>query len=419
MRTLILSTALLSAICQPVAAQDSDIFLLLAGPIASGQNSTPVTNDLSYPVVDTNQSLCYEKVDDIICPASGANFYGQDAQYSDNPPSYTNNNNGTITDNITGLTWQQAAGDKKTQSEALAELASGSFSFADHTDWRLPTIKELYSLILFNGTDASGYEGTDTSSLIPFIDTTYLDFVYGDTTGERIIDSQYLSSTEVKDGTNNGAASVFGVNFADGRIKGYELQIGPVEKDFFVLYVRDNTSQDYGTNSFMDNGDSTVIDKATGLQWMKADSVTGMNWQAALAYCENLTLAEHTDWRLPDAKELQSIVDYSRAPESDSTAAIDPVFNSTSITNEANQMDWPYYWTGTTNGAWNGKGGWGIYISFGRAMGNMNGWVDVHGAGAQRSDPKYNDGTDYSEGHGPQGDAIRIDNYVRCVRNAD
>jgi hypothetical protein len=42
--------------------------------------------------------------------------------------------------------------------------------------------------------------------------------------------------------------------------------------------------------------------------------------------------------------------------------------------------------------------------------------MDVHGAGAQRSDPKTGDASDYPQGHGPQGDVIRINNYVRCVR---
>ena len=51
-------------------------------------------------------------------------------------------------------------------------------------------------------------------------------------------------------------------------------------------------------------------------------------------------------------------------------------------------------------------------------MGYMDGWTDVHGAGAQRSDPKVGDPADYPEGFGPQGDAIRILNYVRPVRNA-
>ena len=53
-------------------------------------------------------------------------------------------------------------------------------------------------------------------------------------------------------------------------------------------------------------------------------------------------------------------------------------------------------------------------------MGYFNGvWQDVHGAGAQRSDPKTGSADDYPYGHGPQGDAIRIQNFVRLVRNAD
>lgn len=58
-------------------------------------------------------------------------------------------------------------------------------------------------------------------------------------------------------------------------------------------------------------------------------------------------------------------------------------------------------------------------MAFGRCMGNMetNTWTDVHGAGAQRSDPKDGDASEFSEGHGPQGDAVRIYNYVRLVRD--
>ena len=51
-------------------------------------------------------------------------------------------------------------------------------------------------------------------------------------------------------------------------------------------------------------------------------------------------------------------------------------------------------------------------------MGYMDAiWQDVHGAGAQRSDPKAGNPNQYPTGNGPQGDAIRIYNYVRCVRN--
>ena len=43
-------------------------------------------------------------------------------------------------------------------------------------------------------------------------------------------------------------------------------------------------------------------------------------------------------------------------------------------------------------------------------------YVDVHGAGAQRSDPKAGDPAMFPHGRGPQGDVIRIFNYVRLVR---
>ena len=42
--------------------------------------------------------------------------------------------------------------------------------------------------------------------------------------------------------------------------------------------------------------------------------------------------------------------------------------------------------------------------------------MDVHGAGCQRSDPKTGHASNYPDGHGPQGDAVRIQNHVRCVR---
>jgi len=63
-------------------------------------------------------------------------------------------------------------------------------------------------------------------------------------------------------------------------------------------------------------------------------------------------------------------------------------------------------------------------MCFGEALGFMkdrktNGTtlMDVHGAGAQRSDPKVGDPNDYPQGHGPQGDVIRIYNYARLVRD--
>jgi len=92
----------------------------------------------------------------------------------------------------------------------------------------------------------------------------------------------------------------------------------------------------------------TIADRATGLMWTKGDSAQGLNWQEAPclgADKERRGYLGHNDWRLPNAKELQSIVDYTRSPDTTSSAAIDPLFACTGITSEAGQADYPFYWT--------------------------------------------------------------------------
>jgi hypothetical protein len=159
---------------------------------------------------------------------------------------------------------------------------------------------------------------------------------------------------------------------------------------------------------------------------MQGDSGSGMNWESALAYCEGYSAASSDDWRLPSAKELQSILDYSRSPATTNSPAIDPIFTTSSITAENGNVDYPFFWSSTTHASSNGGANFAAYVSFGSAYGYMtdpNGGtaqlMDVHGAGAQRSDPKTGSASEYPEGHGPQGDVVRIDNYVRCVRGGE
>jgi len=390
-----------------------------------------VNAQITYPIVDTDQTTFFDNITTISKPASGAAFYGQDAQYTGYQPSYTDNGDGTVTDNVTGLMWQQSLdhngdgeidyADKLTYDEILA--LPGTVTTGGYTDWRVPTIKEQYSLILFSGRDISGYNGTSTDDLIPFIDDDVFEFNYGDLdAGERLIDVQ-CASTNVYVGSTFEEL-IFGVNFADGRIKGYGTTFMGQDKLFNYLLVRGDT--DYGVNNFTDNGDGTITDVATGLTWMQDDNGEGLLWANALSYAEDFEYAGHTDWRLPNAKELQSILDYTRSPSTSNSAAIDPLFNTTQITNEDGETDYPYYWSSTTHGTWveDHEGAWGVYIAFGRALGydQMSpnpSWRDVHGAGAQRSDPKVGDPGDYPTGHGPQGDAIRIYNYARLVRGGE
>lgn len=399
----------------------------VAGDDGGGETGELVAG---YPIVDTDQAFCYDTAQEIVAPEAGEAFLGQDAQIDGNPPSYVVSEDGlTVYDEVTGLTWVagpdtdgdgvvESPDDKLTWTQAQAWPATlNAAEFGGYDDWRLPTIKELYSLIRFSGVDVAP-EAPDGDT--PFIDTEVFEFVYGNPEAmERVIDSQYASSTLYVGDSAEGQL-LFGVNFADGRIKGYGLDFMGQQKTFFVQCCRGN--EDYGVNEFADNGDGTVTDAATGLMWMQQDSGEGMVWEDALAWAEARNAEDYLgydDWRLPNTKELQSIVDYTRSPATSASAALDPAFGATMITNEAGQDDWAFYWTGTTHNSAAG-GGNGCYVAFGRSLGYMNGtWVDVHGAGCQRSDPKIGDPADYPEGNGPQGDAIRIYNYVRLVRTVE
>ncbi|MCP4110553.1 MAG: DUF1566 domain-containing protein [Desulfobacteraceae bacterium] len=372
-----------------------------SNPVSAAQK-----NVSSYQIVDTGQKKFYSNDKEISLPGPGDDYFGQDANYVINHPSYTDNNNGTITDNVTGLMWQKVISEKLSYEDAFQKVKIADMG--GYSDWRIPSIKELYSLIQFTGS-VKGQKAIN-----PFIDTKYFNQPLGNSgKGEREIDAQTWSSTEYVGKTMKDDETVFGVNFVDGRIKGYP-KYNPRTREpnkMYFRFVRGNKA--YGKNSFIDNGNGTISDSATGLMWQQYDSKKGMNWKDALKYAENLNLGGHDTWRLPNAKELQSIVDYTRSPDTTGSPAINPISQTSSVLNEGGNKDYPYYWSSTTHldGPVPEKNA--VYIAFGKAMGKMHGSImDVHGAGAQRSDPK----TGNPMSRGPQGDMIRVINYVRCVR---
>ena len=89
------------------------------------------------------------------------------------------------------------------------------------------------------------------------------------------------------------------------------------------------------TGEFIDNGDGTITDKGTGLMWEKEGPGPRMSWEAAITYCESLSLAGYDDWRLPNIKELRSILDYRRYNPSIDTSCFPATVPF-------------YYWSSTT-----------------------------------------------------------------------
>jgi len=280
------------------------------------------------PIPDTGQTKCYDNTQEITCPQPGEPFYGQDAQYTCNPHSYTKlDENGNdlpddatewvmVWDNVTGLIWENKTDDgsihdrddeynwEDAQDVFIATL--NSQDFGGHSDWRLPTVKELTSIV-------------DRGSYGPSINTTYFSntgSVYGYWSSTTFASSPYLA---------------WGVDFLIGLVGYCKKSDGRVQ----VRAVRGG--QDGSLNNFVDNWDGTVTDTNTGLVWQQ-DGSTYNTWEEALSYCENLTLAGYNDWRLPNVNELQSLVDYSRH-----NPAIDPVFSNTVSSSYPSG-----YWSSTT-----------------------------------------------------------------------
>ncbi|WFB34542.1 DUF1566 domain-containing protein [Kiritimatiellota bacterium B12222] len=349
-------------------------------------SSTLADDQLSYPLVDTGQIRTYTNKSEISYPQNGEAFYGQDAQYQGLSFSFKDQGDGTVSDLNTGLMWQQVPSPEGfSWEEAIAYC--NQLKLGGYDDWRIPTLKELFSI-------------SDFSTGWPYVDTTFFSLA----TGHMGKDEQFWCAEDYKVGTTHGGVhSAFGVNHVTGHIKAYPSGKGPMGGK----HVRAVRGEVYGVNAFVDNGDGTITDEATGLTWAQMDSEIPMEWKEALAYAESAVLAGHDDWRLPNIKELQSIVSYTG-----DLPAIDPVFRSTPITNEMGLTDYGYYWSSTSAQFSSRNPGYfyAWYVAFGRAVNSQG--EDTHGAGAVRFDTKIKDGPNGEGGE-------RYANYVRLVRGGD
>jgi len=294
------------------------IFPLLLLPASSWSTSVP----------DSGQTRCYDSSEQIVCPQPGADFYGQDAQYGANRQSYTKlDANGNelpddaaawamIRDNITGLIWENKTADGSIHDTGTATnwnnaqiFIISQFNarkFGGYNDWRLPTVKELSSIV-------------DRSIILasPAINTDYF---------PNTASSSYWSSTTYA----SIPESAWLVSFRSGGLSYGKKSCSGGQ----VRAVRSGLCRSSG--NYVDNGDGTVTDIVTGLVWQAYTASGTYTWRQALAYGESLQLAGYTDWRLPNIHELQSLAEYGRYDTSIDPAAFPGTLSS-------------YYWSSTTD----------------------------------------------------------------------
>lgn len=249
----------------------------------------------------------------LLLPDSGQNLsytttFGEDNDYTINSPSYTDNGDGTITDIITGLMWQKTDGGEMTIESAISYC--DNLTLANYSNWRLPSPMEAYSILNLQNAN-------------PAINTTY----FPNTTAEYWWTNTYQAGDNTKVWVTNAGGGI------GNHPKSETISAGGTKK-IHVRAVRDvNTTQ--LINHFTDNGDGTVTDNITQLVWQKTPFGTAMNWEQGLNYAENLTLANASDWRLPNIKELQSLNDES-------------ISNPSVNTNYFTTIGVKNYWSSTT-----------------------------------------------------------------------
>jgi hypothetical protein len=232
----------------------------------------PDTNDkIASLLPDTGQTTSYTLTD------------GEDADFNINPPSYSDNGNGTITDNVTGLMWQKTDGGEMTFENASTYYLS--LNLGGYSDWRLPTCVELFSI--------NNYDIVN-----PAMNTLY----FSKTTAE------YWWTSETR---ADIPSNIWVVNAGGGigaHPKSETISAGGTKR-FHVRTVRNTKAISVIADQFKDNGDGTIADNITGLIWQKVQSPNTLTWEEALIYASGLSLAGKSDWRVPNVKEIQSLND--------------------------------------------------------------------------------------------------------------
>jgi hypothetical protein len=237
---------------------------------------------------------------DVLIPSAQPAFPRQDADYQ-KPFNFAHQDGCTLDANLS-LMWSPSC--PQIPGASCAAYATQA-RFGGYADWRMPTVKELESII-------------DFSHLNPAVDPTYFPGTQADI---------YWS------GTTDASSNPFGystwyVDFSNGAVSRT-----PSSNSHYVRLVRGAPAK----SAYRSNGDGTVTDTTTGLMWKKdiemndpaqpAEWQAGVNtflWQAALQRAVTDRTGGHADWHLANIKELRSLVDESR-----SKPALDPVFTPT------------------------------------------------------------------------------------------
>ena len=259
-------------------------------------------------------------------------------------PRFTDNDNGTVTDNVTGLVWLKTAGrgwGVQPWEEAVSicnSLADGTAGLSDGSkpgDWRLSNLREVASLADYSRSNPAlplGHPFKGVHLAAHWVSTshpvkTYAGFRYATQAG-------LFGGFSGKEPGHDPVWPVRGGHDARHRAAtAVDVDLGPPAP---VLQTGQKQSLGFGDDGyhrcglplvppqgvrFTDNRDGTVSDNLTGLIWLKtaAAGSGAVHWAAAVKICNVLGdgmagLSDGSrpgDWRLPNVRELHALIDYA------------------------------------------------------------------------------------------------------------
>ncbi len=326
-------------------------------PAETDEDVIPEPEPQYSNVLCTNMTICMnDEGEQIICPAEGTEFYGQDAQYAARKScvphhsfakipknEFIENDFVEVKDDFTGLTWLFTG-----VSGAYEDLKTGcDISYGGSEDWRLPTPKELLTLahneMLFRD--------------IPAVEPFYFWEIF-----ESDEESSYFGTYAWS------SAEGYLYSFENGGFLPLDLyaQYSSYFTDGLLACV---SGKEYGKVKaanyvpLAESEGNVIFDAGTNLYWQK-DSAQADTWKEALSYCENLEYAGYDDWRLPNKNELLSLVDYSKAGTEaevfSSFPGMTPDIFWTST--GSNHGTWLIYMKDGTLGTTSDEGGGGVVV---------------------------------------------------------
>ena len=237
--------------------------------------ANPGCKKITYANICTGQTKCYNNKEEISCPDKNNDFYGQDAQYAKLgyciPQNFStaDSDNPTIRDYNLKIEWTDKISDSAYTWEEAVKYCD-ELEYAGYDDWRLPLPKELMSyrnVLKFEEKSdfwsMQEYTGNDSYAW-------YVDNNSGAVLHEEKTQMHHAHC-----------------------VRGESLEI----------------TSSFGTITIGE--ESIDVDYETSLAWRRTRGFVDGSWQDSLAFCENLTFAGFSDWRLPNINEFFSIVDHA------------------------------------------------------------------------------------------------------------